>query len=153
MHYLKHISPLILLCVSLSNVSYAEIYRWTDANGKLHFGDKAPFQQPTVETIILKPINTFEGVEVEADEFVTQKKTTTRKTVTMYSTQWCGVCKQAKAYFAANKIPYKEYDIEKNPKARKKYDQLKGRGVPLITIGKKKMHGFSVGGFNQLYKS
>jgi hypothetical protein len=34
--------------------------------------------------------------------------------VVLYSTAWCGYCRKAREFFAANGIRYVEYDIEKN---------------------------------------
>ena len=61
----------------------------------------------------------------------------------MYSTSWCGVCKEAKQYMASRGIRYQEYDIEKNSNAKRKFKKLGGRGIPLILVGNQKMRGFS----------
>ena len=71
--------------------------------------------------------------------------------VTMYATSWCGYCKKARQYFTRKRIKYKEYNIESNYKAKMEYDQLGGRGVPLIVVGKRVMRGFSVSQFEELY--
>ena len=139
----------ILFMFLFSTSVCSEIYKWTDENGKLHFTDK-PTNRINVETVELSRINTFKGVVVETSTSKI-KKSHKKKSVVMYSTDWCGVCKRAKAYFKANHIAYRDYDIDKNKRAYKKYKQLKGRGVPLILVGGKKMHGFSVAGFQQLY--
>ncbi|MFT5117234.1 MAG: hypothetical protein ACI9NY_000763 [Kiritimatiellia bacterium] len=46
-----------------------------------------------------------------------------------------------------------EYDIEKNARAKRHYDALGGKGVPVILMGKKRMNGFSPQGFDRMYKS
>lgn len=69
----------------------------------------------------------------------------------MYSTKWCGVCKKAKAYFQANQIPFREYDIEESQRARKQFEKYNGKGVPLILVGKQKMSGFSTASFERIY--
>ena len=61
----------------------------------------------------------------------------------MYSTAWCGVCKEAKKYMRSKGIRYMEYDIEKMPSKQREFKRLGGKGVPLITVGKQKMSGFS----------
>ncbi|RZV34978.1 MAG: hypothetical protein EX272_11575 [Chromatiales bacterium] len=62
--------------------------------------------------------------------------------VVMYATDWCGYCKQAREYFRANNIAFVEYDIEKNSKAKRNYDVLKGSGTPLIYQGYTRVVGF-----------
>jgi len=61
----------------------------------------------------------------------------------MYSTSWCGVCKQAKAWLNSKNVPYNDYDVEKIPKARAEYDRLGGSGVPLIRVGDHMLSGWS----------
>jgi glutaredoxin-like YruB-family protein len=71
----------------------------------------------------------------------------------MYSTAWCGYCKKARKYFTSKGIAFIEYDIEKNARAKRDYDALGGKGVPVILVGKKRMNGFSPQGFDRIYKS
>jgi glutaredoxin len=51
--------------------------------------------------------------------------------VTLYGTSWCGVCRQARQYLSARKIPFADKDIERDPAAaaelRAKAGQL---GIP-----------------------
>lgn len=72
--------------------------------------------------------------------------------VVMYSTDWCGYCKKARDYFRSQNIAFVEYDIEKNPQARRQYDALGAKGVPVILVGDKRMNGFSVSGFQGIYR-
>ena len=70
----------------------------------------------------------------------------------MYSTSWCGYCKKARKYFQANNIPFVEYDIEKNSRAKKRFDRAGGKGVPLILYKGKRLSGLSESGFNRIYQ-
>lgn len=58
----------------------------------------------------------------------------------MYTTSWCPYCRQAREYFRDNGIPFVEYDIEKDAAARRRYDALGGRGVPVILVGDCRMN-------------
>jgi glutaredoxin len=68
----------------------------------------------------------------------------------MFSTQWCGHCRNARAYFAAKGIAFNEIDVEASPAGYKEYKQLGGKGVPLILVGKKVMRGFSAERFEAM---
>ena len=70
--------------------------------------------------------------------------------IRLYATDWCGYCKRARAFFAANGIRYTEYDIEKSTEARREHQQLGGRGVPLIVVDGEVVHGFNEGALRQL---
>lgn len=137
----------VMLLLLLPMWGQAEIYRWTDESGRVHFGD-APKDTVQAEKVVVE-VNSYEHVELEEMEFF---KAPESRRVTMYATSWCGYCKKARRYFQKNNISYVEYDIEKDEKARRMYDMLGGKGVPVILVGKRRMNGFSVGGFERIYK-
>ncbi|MES9900628.1 MAG: glutaredoxin family protein [Sedimenticola sp.] len=62
--------------------------------------------------------------------------------VVMYGASWCSYCAKARRLFDRLGVPYIEYDIEKSEIARKEYDALGGRGVPLIVINKTVISGY-----------
>jgi len=66
--------------------------------------------------------------------------------VVVYSTQWCGVCKKAKAWLTKNDIPFEERDVETSRSAASEYRSLNPRGgVPTIDVEGDVMVGFSEG--------
>lgn len=81
-----------------------------------------------------------------------QKKLKEINSVVMYSTSWCGYCRQARRYFKSKGIKYVERDIERSRLAKRAYDRLGGNGVPLIVVGENKMSGFSARKFDRLYR-
>jgi len=128
----------LLVIVALSiQTSLAKIYKWKDANGKTHFGERPPKNTNVDE--IKAPANSNFNAESSIE-------------ITIYTTSWCGYCKKAKAYFAANNMAYKEYDIEKNRYAKRQYDSINGKGVPVILVGDQRLNGFSEKGFERIYK-
>lgn len=72
--------------------------------------------------------------------------------VVMYATSWCPYCQQARNYFREQGISYTEYDIERDAEAKQRYQGFGGRGIPVIFVGKRRMNGFSVSGFNKIYQ-
>ncbi len=152
----------VQLVVSVK-VNAGEIYKWVDEQGQVQFSDTAPAVDTQVEAqkvIIRSDMNTIKGANVSVSDYLktvqekrqsAKKLEAERKPVVMYSTTWCGVCKRARQYFVANKIPFREYDIEKSERGRKDYANLNGRGVPIILVGKKRIDGFSPARFKQVY--
>jgi len=137
-------------------VQATDIHKWRDADGKIHFGDKPPADVRT-ELITVKP-NVYETPSIEAlsaifsqDNKRKDRKNKNRKVI-LYSTTWCGYCKKARNYFAANNIPYTEYDIENSEKGKRDYKKLGAKGVPVILVGKKRLNGFSEAAFKRIYK-
>ena len=139
---------IVVLLVFVAATAQAEIYRWTDANGKPHFSDKRPANQKT-EAVQLQ-INTYE--EVSFDVAPSLPSSAPNEQVVMYSTEWCGYCKKARNYFRNKNIAFTEYDIEKDAAAKQAYDRIGGRGVPVILVGQRRMNGFSEAGFQKIYR-
>jgi mycoredoxin len=63
--------------------------------------------------------------------------------VVMYSTDWCGYCKQTRRFLDSQGIPFKEYDIEKSTGGRQAYEALGGRGIPMMDVNGTIIRGFS----------
>jgi glutaredoxin len=139
---------------------HAEIYKWIDADGNIHYTDTPPENQRQSLEITGK-ISSYDSPEIlpaDSTQNATSAalksgtdKSAKNKRVLMYSAAWCGVCKTAKKYFTEKNIRYTEYDIDTNPKAKAEFDKMGGRGVPVILVGNRRMNGFSAGGFEQLY--
>jgi glutaredoxin len=142
----------LVLLMPMSSGS-AELYKWVDSKGTIHYGDKPPKKAELKD--ITGKISSFKTVDVEPFKYdpdlVTKEKKSAGKSVIMYSTSWCGYCRKARQHFKRNKIPYQEYDIEKSKKAANEYKKLKGRGVPVILIGKQRMNGFRAETFDKIY--
>lgn len=132
----------------------AEIYKWTDSNGKTHFSDAAPAEHQA-QTISLDNINTFTKVSIsDAPKwkgFYQPEITPKVKNVVMFSTERCGYCKQARRYFTERGIAFTEKKIDSDNAAWQEYQQLNATGVPVILVGRKRMNGFSQGTFDQLF--
>lgn len=124
-----------------------EIYRWLDADGKLHMSDRAP-AHIQAETLQLNP-HTISSVPDNSP--TTQQKAKKKSSkVVLYSTEWCGYCKLARQYFKDNNIRFTEYDVEKNSRGKRDFKRLRGVSVPIILIGdNSRMNGFSEQRFEQ----
>ncbi|MFL0811298.1 MAG: glutaredoxin family protein [Agarilytica sp.] len=140
----------IYFCLMLfvTRNAFAEMYQWTDNNGKIHFSDQKPDTQNS--EILRLDINTYESVGVETPN--SGKTSGGTSPVIMYSTAWCGYCKKAKRYFRKKGITFTEYDIEKNRAAKAEYDRIGGSGVPVILVGNKRLNGFSEASFERMYR-
>ncbi|MEM7017760.1 MAG: DUF4124 domain-containing protein [Pseudomonadota bacterium] len=142
-----HLILLILFaCLLYQVVDASEIYRWRDENGNVHFSDEPP-PKTQAEVINVQP-NVYKTPSVQ----VLKKSFKPTQKVIMYSTSWCGYCEKARQYFAAQKIPFKEYDIETTQKGKQDYERLEGKGVPIILVGQKRMNGFGIESFEEFYK-
>ena len=63
--------------------------------------------------------------------------------VLMLGAAWCPACKAATRFFVKNNINYCEYDMEKNAIGAKLFQEVNGRGVPILFIGEHRIQGFN----------
>ena len=133
---------LILLSLILAWPAFAGVYKWTDAQGRIQYSDSPP---PAAKSTQLK-LQSFTGA-VQVSQAIGADSG-----VTIYTTEWCGVCKRAKAFFKQNGVQFREWDVEKTDYGAAKFKQLGGSGVPLITVGSEKMMGFDASSFMELWK-
>ncbi|WP_160061838.1 glutaredoxin family protein [Psychromonas sp. L1A2] len=73
------------------------------------------------------------------------------KRITLFSMANCPHCKTAKQYLEQQKITFRLVDV-KSPAGQKEFAKTGYRGVPVLKIGDQLLNGFSVKGFNSLYK-
>lgn len=149
----KWMVSLLLLSFAL----HAEIYKYTDDQGRVHYTDVKPAAQQA-ETVAVQKQRALTAEEKAQAERYTLKAFQAENPglakapkVVMYGTDWCGHCKRARDYFKKNNIPFVEYDIDKDPAAKARHKALGGTGVPLIQVGDQQMKGFSEEHFNRLY--
>ncbi len=153
---MKILKAILILLMFCSTFSFAEIYKWIDEKGVVHYSEKKP-EAITVEEIYIKSYNKVSIEKIDESlisRSIEQNQRSNRsKKVIMYSAEWCRVCKKAKKYFKKENIRYISYDIEKSKSAKARYKKLGAKGIPVIFVGKKRMNGFSIAGFNRLYKN
>ncbi|MBU2886256.1 glutaredoxin family protein [Gilvimarinus agarilyticus] len=140
-----------LLALLLSLPAYGEIYKWVDEQGKTHYSDSKP-DHIQAESVTPK-VNSYQHQAVPESVYGQQEiKLNLPKKIVMYATSWCGYCKKARRYFADNNIDYVERDIETSEQAKREYDKLQGKGVPVLRIGDTTMRGWSVSKFEKIYR-
>ncbi|MDD1794697.1 glutaredoxin family protein [Enterovibrio sp. ZSDZ42] len=74
------------------------------------------------------------------------------KRITIYTSRQCAHCNAAKQFFDSKKITYRECDIG-TPRGKKEHAALGARGVPVLKIGDKVLHGFTPKAVEQALKS
>ncbi len=148
----------IILCFTLlsSDRASAKIYKWTDENGKTHYSDHLPqATQPTknmkeIPTDDIRPQTSVHYGDNDKDAGGNDKvkkpersQERTTHQVELYVTSWCPYCKKARAFFQERGIPITEYDIEKDPEAARRKDDLDPRrGIPFAVINGHRIHGY-----------
>ena len=127
--------------------AHAQVYKWTDKDGKSHYGDRPPADAKTSKVAI--NVTSFGGpatvdyVSILRRPVKGAASAPAEARVTIYTASWCGPCKSAKAWMNTNGISYTEYDVETTETGKRDYQEMKMRGVPTILVGNQRMTGFS----------
>lgn len=149
----RQLAALLLgLCAVL--LAHAGIYKWTDADGKVHYSDTVAEGQ-AAEPVVVREINTFTDVSISDAPgwagFYEPEPGTQQKRVLMYSTTRCGACKQARRYFEQQGIRFTEKKIDESKEAYAEFEKLGANGVPVIFVGRKRLNGFSRAAFDNVF--
>lgn len=70
--------------------------------------------------------------------------------ITLYGTRRCSHCRQLKQWLTHHGYRFQEFDIESNPRARKAFQRLDARGVPVLLVGDRRIDGFDPKRLKQL---
>jgi len=134
-----------LLLVALSHVHAASLYKWTDKDGKVHYGDKP------AEDAVKAEQKKFSAPVSGGDDDLSYgvRKAKQDFPVTLYAAPNCAeICVQARALLNKRGIPY----TEKNLVTKEDFDEFKaktgGNSIPALTIGKSLVNGFEAGRWN-----
>jgi len=141
----------MLFILHLPQQVTAEVYKWVDDAGRIHFTDSPP-EGKKAKSVDITPLNTYNSPSADSIKNTLARPTGVtpgKPKVIVYSTTWCGVCKKAKRWLRQNKIAFREYDTEKSARGRRDYKKMKGRGVPIIKVGKQRLNGFSPNSLSQ----
>ena len=126
---MRAIYLLILLC-GLSISANAQVYKWTDAQGKVHYGDVPPPQAKNLE----QKKASGNIIETDAEPYET-KLAAQKNPVTLYSFTECGdPCTEAQALLDKRGVPYKLKNTEQD---KAELRALTGDNrIPVLVVGK-----------------
>jgi glutaredoxin len=82
-------------------------------------------------------------VIIQKWDVITAKPIDVNADVVMYTTEWCPYCKKARSFLDENNVKYVEYDIEKSSEGRAKYNNIGGRGIPVLVINGSVLNGYN----------
>jgi glutaredoxin len=107
-------------------------------------GDDIPVPEPSPEGTQLDEAP-YRGVDPAERDVPEWKWSLARRRVniTMYATQWCSVCREAREYMETNRIDFIELDTEANLAAGERLGDLNpGRTIPTFAIDGQVYIGF-----------
>ena len=132
---------LSLVCVA----AQADLYRWVDAEGKVHYSD----QPPPANIKQVEKKKAAGGKPSEAPLPYVLQQAVRNFPVTLYSSACGDACTGAHELLAKRGIPYTEMDAT-DPAAQEELKKLTGGPleVPVLKVGRDALRGFEEGRWN-----
>lgn len=171
----------LIFILAVSGLATAEMYKYVDENGVVHYQDYPPSNVgpdakiKTLPTYKSKPVvpdiskkDNSKTVSEKIDESKSKeqelpqkkKKKSSKKNdyknakVELYVTSWCKYCKKAASYFRSKGVPFTEYDIEKDKAAARRKNKLSPKkGVPFAVVNGRKIYGFAPKAYEHALKN
>jgi glutaredoxin len=159
----KLLTAAVVALTLLPAASKAEIYKWTDTDGIVHFQDFPPPAGGTTDAPqILEsreappPGEPGQAVSVEEPEVAPEAEPAEDEEeallppkVDLYTTSWCPQCEKARRYFRSRGVAFTEYDVEKDKNAARRWKRTyRARGVPLALINGERIFGYAPSRYN-----
>lgn len=133
----------------------AEVYRWRDARGIVHYSDKPPRDAAAEQVVVDTREPPSPAARAPVGTEPTAKPTPPLRPpqqfeIVMFMRPDCGYCVRAERYFQQRGLAWTNLDVAASRQARTRFDQLGGRGTPLIYIDGQRVNGFDVARIDQL---
>ena len=135
-----HCALAVLLAVA-SGAAFAQMYRWTDENGKVHFTDTPP---PAGAKNVQKRRGTSysSAAQPEPGEPYVLQEARKKSPVTLFSAPGCDPCGSARQLLNARGVPFREVSVVDE----KQFDELQKTvgtsAVPSLVVGSAVQQGF-----------
>lgn len=62
--------------------------------------------------------------------------------VVMLTTSSCGYCRKLRADLGNWNVEFHDIDVERSSMGQRAYEMLEGRGVPILLVGERTVHGY-----------
>lgn len=137
---------LLFICLAFSTpgVQAAELYRWVDKNGKVHYSDVPPADVADVERKRLS------GTTSQTEDLPYETRRAQENfPVTLYVASGCGApCDQGRSMLSKRGIPFSEKLLKTQEEIDAFYKTSGSNGAPTLLIGKNYLSGFQESRWN-----
>lgn len=124
---------LLLLSLTVALPAAAEMYRWTDSQGHVHYSDMPP--PPSI-----KKMQKLDSSSTESDTTPAQGGAP----VTLFTGNCGATCDQAVAYLRQRGVPFILKNASQDPKLAQELKERTGSlGIPVLFVGESMQRGYS----------
>jgi glutaredoxin len=134
-----------------------QLYKSVGPDGRIVYSDRPPAEGRLEKTITYyeQPSSGLSPQLLAYLEQLKQRSPTSKAAsgggTVLYMAEWCGYCRQAKAFLASRNIPYREFDIDTQEGLAAYAGAGGGKGIPLLVHGDARIRGFSVATYENVF--
>ncbi|WP_273528093.1 glutaredoxin family protein [Pseudomonas sp.] len=158
---MKRRSAALLGALLLALPATAQVTKWVDADGRVHYGDRPPAGKAISTAPLRGTLSVGDGMTVVEQEFQSAPAPAKpaalplprRGEIWIYTTPRCRYCRIAKEHMLLKGLKFAEKDITANPRHQAEFKALGGRGVPVTLAGARRFDGYREEGFEAFLKS
>ena len=131
--------------IALACTSQAQLYRWTDSSGKVHYSDT----QPPAEAKNVEKKSRVRAPEATTQQPYALQQALEKFPVTVYTSKNCGdPCKLGLEYLKKRGVPYTEKVVGKQSEIDQLAKLTGARQVPALLVGTDAQTGYTEQGWN-----
>lgn len=136
---------LLLCCIAAGLAQAAELYRWVDADGKVHYTDQPP--PPSAKKVEQKKLS---GSTIDTSQLPYATQQAIKKSpVTLYANECGEPCTQAREHLGKRGIPYTGKNPETSVADGEALKKLVGSAiVPVLVVGSSVSKGYEKGAWD-----
>jgi glutaredoxin len=137
---------LAIVLLGIAAMASAQLYRWTDEKGKVHFGDTPPpAGARNVQKKAVAPASSSRGA---SEPYILQQPMKDFP-VTLYSAPSCESCGPARQLLNARGVPFKEISVTTNDQIAELSKAVGGNVVPALIVGPSVIKGYEEGAYHR----
>ena len=133
---------IVLLLAVASSAAFAQIYRWTDQNGKVHITDTPP--PPGAKNVQKRKAgaSSSSAAQPQASEPYVLQEARKKAPVTLFSAPGCDPCSSARQLLNARGVPFREVSVVDEKQFEELQKTVGASAVPSLVVGSSVQQGF-----------
>jgi glutaredoxin len=129
----------------------AQLYRWTDENGRVHVTDTPP--PPSAKDVRKRAIDAAPDAGSDANQPYALRIAVERHPITLYTAPNCRPCADARKLLNSRGAPFKEVSVVGQPHTEELRKLIGSLSVPALAVGASVQRGFEEGAYHTLLDS
>ncbi|HEX9182851.1 MAG TPA: glutaredoxin family protein [Burkholderiales bacterium] len=137
------------LLAAASAAGAQQLYRWIDAQGRVHVTDTPP--PPTAKSAQTRTVSTGGAAQAPGESLPYGVQLAAKNfPVTLYTAPECGPCGEARSLLNARGVPFREVLVTEEAQQQELQKAVGALAVPSIIVGGSVQKGFEQGAYHDL---